>query len=212
MNIDSNLYLHLTSLGDVVPLDFMIDIKKLNTELEQFKDDWKKYHPRKVVDFGREALPLTSLDGELAGINLDSLREHNAEHNTNYKEQDFNTKTSVAEKLTALHPLLDLFDTLGRSHLIKLKRGGYFPPHRDGKIIDAGCYRVLTMLDNCKSKDLVFLLGDQRLHMEIGRPYLVNTRKLHTVFSFTDNSVQCVLNMPLTAENYTAITKRLKEK
>ena len=78
MDIDNCLYLHLASLGDVVPLDFTIDIKKLNTELEQYKDDWKKYHPRKVVDFGRQALPLTSLDGELAGINLDSLREHNA--------------------------------------------------------------------------------------------------------------------------------------
>ena len=212
MNIDPNIYLHLTSLGDVVPLDFTIDVKKLNTEIEQFKNDWKKYHPRKTVDFGREALALTSLDGELAGINLDSLREHNAEHNTKYREQDFDRKTPVAEKLTALHPLLDMFDTLGRSHLIKLRRGGYFPPHRDAKILDAGCYRILTMLDNCQSKDLVFLLGDQRLHMEIGRPYLVNTRKLHTVFSFTDNSVQCVLNIPLTAENYTAVVKRLKEK
>ena len=103
MDIDNCLYLHLASLGDVVPLDFTIDVKKLNTELEQYKDDWKKYHPRKVVDFGRQALPLTSLDGELAGINLDSLREHNAEHNTKYKEQDFNVKTSVAEKLTAPH-------------------------------------------------------------------------------------------------------------
>ena len=85
MDIDNCLYLHLASLGDVVPLDFTIDVKKLNTELEQYKDDWKKYHPRKVVDFGRQALPLTSLDGELAGINLDSLREHNAEHNTKFK-------------------------------------------------------------------------------------------------------------------------------
>ena len=68
------------------------------------------------------------------------------------------------------------------------------------------------MLNNCQSKDLVFLLGDQRLHMEIGRPYLLNTRKLHTVFSFTDESIQCVLNMPLTTENYSAVIKRLKEK
>ena len=51
MDIDNCLYLHLASLGDVVPLDFTIDVKKLNTELEQYKDDWKKYHPRKVVDF-----------------------------------------------------------------------------------------------------------------------------------------------------------------
>jgi hypothetical protein len=48
--------------------------------------------------------------------------------------------------------------------------------------------------------------------MEIGRPYLLNTRKLHTVFSFTDESIQCVLNMPLTTENYSAVIKRLKEK
>ena len=67
--VDSNLYLHLTSLGDIVPLDFTINVKTLNQELDQFKNDWKQYNPRK--DFGRDALALTSLNGEMAGINLD---------------------------------------------------------------------------------------------------------------------------------------------
>lgn len=210
MSIDSNLYLHLISLGDIIPLDFTLDVKKLNKELEEFKSDWKQYNPRK--DFGRDALALTSLEGEMSGINLDSLREYNLENNTNHKEADFDKHTEVSNKCTALHPLLNVFDTLGRSHILRLKKGGFFPPHRDGKINEVTSFRVLVMLDKCQSKDLVFLLEDQRIHMEVGRPYIVNTRKLHSVFSFTDGSMQCVLNVPLTLENYKSVCKHFREK
>ena len=208
--VDSNLYLHLTSLGDIVPLDFTINVKTLNQELEQFNNDWKQYNPRK--DFGRDALALTSLNGEMAGINLDSLREYNLENGTNYKEADFATRTKVANECKTLHPLLDMFDTMGRSHILKLRKGGFFPPHRDGKISEVSSFRVLVMLDKCTSKDMVFLLEDQRIHMEIGRPYVINTRKLHSVFSFVEGSMQCVLNIPLTNENYKAVCKHFREK
>jgi len=208
--VDPNLYLHLTSLGDVIPLDFVINTKKLNQELEEFKNSWKQYNPRK--DYGRDALALTSLKGEMAGINLDSLREYNLENHTNYKEADFNVRTEVADKCKSLHELLNIFDTMGRSHILRLQKGGFFPSHRDGKINEVSCFRVLTMLDKCQTKDVVFLLEDRRLVLEIGRPYIINTRKLHSVFSFTEGSMQCVLNIPLTDKNYRNICKRFREK
>ena len=70
--IDSKLILYLSSLGDIVPLDFTVDILKVKEQLKQFKNDWKQYNPRKSID--RQGLSITSLDGGLSGIpDLDSL-------------------------------------------------------------------------------------------------------------------------------------------
>lgn len=208
---DPNLILHLSSLGDIVPLDFTIDIKKIQKELENFNNDWKQYNPRKP--YNRQGLSITSLDGKLTGIpDLDSLFEFNKLNNTNVTEVDINTKTSVADKVVSLNPLLDIFDTIGRSHFIKLNQGGFFPPHRDGKILEVTCFRILTMCHNCDPKQFVFLYENKKIDLEPGRPYYVNTRKEHSVFSYVDNSVQCVLNIPLTKENVNAVIRHLRAK
>ena len=72
--IDSKLILYLSSLGDIVPLDFTVDILKVKEQLKQFKNDWKQYNPRK--DVPRWGLSVTDLDGVLGpGPDLDSLYE-----------------------------------------------------------------------------------------------------------------------------------------
>ena len=210
-SIDSNLILHLASLGDIVPLDFTLDLPKIKTELRQFSNDWKIYNPNK--SYNREGLSITSLDGELTGIpDLDSLFEYNKKNNTNINEKDIHAKTKVAENVTGLHPLLDVFDSLGRSHFIKLKQGGFFPPHRDGKILDITCFRIITLCVNCYREQFKFVYEDRVLNLEIGRPYFLNTRKTHSVFSFVEDSIQCVLNIPLTLNNYKALISRLESK
>ena len=208
--IKSDLILHLASLGDVVPLDFTLDVDLIQEQLKPFDDEWKQYNPRKPND--RQGLSITSLDGGLSGIpDLDSIFEYNKLHNTHVSEAEINVKTRVAEQVTALHPLIDKFN-LGRSHFIRLNRGGHFPPHRDGKILGVTCFRVLTMCHNCKDGQFQFTLEDKVYSFEPGRPYFVNTRKNHNVFSFVDNSVQCVLNLPLTEENYNCVVKHLQMK
>ena len=123
--IDSNIALHLSNLGDVVPLNINVDIGKTRKELEYFKDEWKQYNPRKPNP--REGLSITSLDGKLSGIpDLDSLIEYNKLNNVRIKEIDINVRTPVAEKVRSITPLLDIFDTLGRSHFIRLNQGGFF--------------------------------------------------------------------------------------
>ena len=208
---DPNLFLHLSSLGDVVPLDFCLDIKQLEKELSQFEKDWKQYNPRKPNN--RQGLSITSLDGKLSGVpDLDSLFEYNKQHNTNINEADISVKTPVASNISVIQRLLDVFDTLGRSHFIRLNTGGFFPPHRDGKILDITCFRVLTLCHNCTPNQFTFMHEDKIIKLEPGRPYFINTRKMHSVFSYVDNSVQCVLNIPLTKDNYNCIVKHLDAK
>ena len=206
--IDSNIALYLSNLGDVVPLNVSVNIEKTRKELEYFKDEWKQYNPRKPNP--REGLSITSLDGKLSGIpDLDSLIEYNKLNNVRVKEIDINVRTAVAEKVQSITPLLDIFDTLGRSHFIRLNRGGFFPPHRDSKILNVNCFRVITLCHNCKRSDFNFIYEDRLLNLKPGVPYYINTRKVHSVFSYVDDSVQCVLNVPLTEENYKAISQHL---
>jgi len=208
---DPNLFLHLSSLGDIVPLDFCLDIKQLEKELSQFENDWKQYNPRKPNN--RQGLSITSLDGKLSGVpDLDSLFEYNKQHNTNINEVDITVKTPVASNISVIQRLLDVFDTLGRSHFIRLNTGGFFPPHRDGKILDITCFRVLTLCHNCTPSQFTFMHEDKIIKLEPGRPYFINTRKMHSVFSYVDNSVQCVLNVPLTKNNYNSIIEHLAAK
>ena len=208
---DPNLFLHLSSLGDIVPLDFCLDIKQLEKELSQFENDWKQYNPRKPNN--RQGLSITSLDGKLSGVpDLDSLFEYNKQHNTNINEVDISVKTPVASNISVIQRLLDVFDTLGRSHFIRLNTGGFFPPHRDGKILDITCFRVLTLCHNCTPSQFTFMHEDKIIKLEPGRPYFINTRKMHSVFSYVDNSVQCVLNVPLTKNNYNSIIEHLAAK
>ena len=206
--IDSNIALHLSNLGDVVPLGINVDIEKTKKELEYFEDEWKQYNPRKPN--ARQGLSITSLDGELSGIpDLDSLLEYNVLNNVRIKEVDINVRTPVAERVKSIKPLLDIFDTLGRSHFIRLNRGGFFPPHRDSKLLNVSCFRVITLCHNCNRNQFNFIYEDRLLNLKPGKPYFINTRKVHSVFSYVDDSVQCVLNVPLTEENYKAISKNL---
>ena len=206
-----DLILHLSSLGDIVPLDFTIDIKKLKNELSLFDNDWKQYNPRKPNN--RQGLSITSLDGGLSGVpDLDSLFEYNKQNGTEISEVDINVKTPVASNLSVIQPLLDTFDTLGRSHFIRLNQGGFFPPHRDGKILGVTCFRIITLCQNCNLSQFNFIYEGQVQKLDPGRPYFINTRKTHSVVSYVEDSVQCVLNIPLTEENYRSVIKNLEAK
>ena len=68
------------------------------------------------------------------------------------------------------------------------------------------------MCYNCDPGQFVFLYEDKKLSLEPGRPYFVNTRKEHSVFSYVDDCVQCVLNVPLTVDFYGCLIKHLKAK
>jgi len=206
--IDSNLILHLANLGDVVPLSLVVDIEQTKKELQYFNNEWKQYNPRNNIN--RQGLSITSLDGQLSGVpDLDSLLQYNLLNNTKLKEVDINVKTPVAEKIKSIKPLLDKFDTIGRSHFIRLNKGGFFPTHRDSKILDINCFRVITLCHNCNKDQFVFIYEDKVLDLKPGIPYFINTRKVHSVFSYVDDSVQCVLNIPLTEQNYKSIIKNI---
>ena len=205
-------YNSLLSFGDMIPLKLKCDVNKLFNEIKDFK--YAHYNPRKP-DIKRYGLSVTSLDGSINGIDLESIKEHNAENKTEYDELSFNKLTDVYYKSEEIQKIVKSFLTpinhLGRSHILFLDRGGYFPPHRDwyGDTEQQNNLRILIPLKGCNPPDLYFMYEDKPLHFEHGRAYFLNTNKAHSLFSF-EGSYMLVLNVKANEEVYKIIGNNLR--
>lgn len=138
---------------------------------------WVQYNPRKTI--ARWGSSLTSLDGGATGIpDLDSLYEFNKINGTTYREADFKVKTETYKKN---FQFLDEKFELGRSHIIKLGQGGFFPYHRD---LDPNTFRLIYTMSGCEPHNFVMILNNQVLNLAPNNWYYINTKMIHTVFSF----------------------------
>jgi hypothetical protein len=196
-------YNSLLSFGDLIPLKLKCDVKKLFDETEEFV--YLKYNPRKDIE--RYGLSITSLDGSLNGVDLDSIKEYNKENNTEYDELSFNKFTQVYHTSSEIQKIIEPFkDHIGRSHILSLQEGGYFPPHRDLPVYveQQNSLRILVPLKGCNPPDMYFMYEDKPLHFEHGRAYFLNTNKSHNLFSFK-GSEMIVLNIKTNEEVYKII-------
>ncbi|NUN07369.1 MAG: hypothetical protein HUU57_16620 [Bdellovibrio sp.] len=159
-------------LGDCCELN----LESLPLQLQDFENKWKQYNPRKNV--ARWGLSITSLDGQMTGEpDLDSLREYNRLNGTKYNESDFRTITPLGEQFRSFSEKVDL----GRSHIIKLGPGGYFPYHRD---LDWNSFRVIYCIEDCQPTNFVWITEDKVLPLQNNKWYVLNTKKVHSTFSF----------------------------
>ena len=193
-------YNSLLSFGDLIPLKIRCDVKKLFNEVKDF--NYLQYNPRK--DIKRYGLSITSLDGNMDGVDLDSIKEYNKENNTEYDELSFQAFTSVYYESQEIQKITEPFlGHIGRSHILHLPEGGYFPPHRDLPVYveQQNSLRVLVPLKGCNPPDMYFMYEDKPLHFEHGRAYFLNTNKAHNLFAFKD-SYMIVLNIKTSEEVY----------
>ncbi len=205
-NNDNLIYnLKLQSLGQVAPLNIFYRDNLMET-LKDPSLDWKPYN-RTKENFNRFGLSLTSLKGEVDGvIDLNSLKEHNRVNGTSYDEMSFRTPTAYWDKLSSLTAPVSMFKPhLGRSHLLRLDVGGFFPPHRD--IGDS--FRLISFLHTSPT-DCVFLVDDKKVFFEPDRFYYVNTCLVHSLFSFVDNSYVLVFNVEPNMETVSLVFDHLE--
>ena len=206
------LYNHLTVYGTVYDTIFELENPKKYVEWTEENFNYVKYNPRK--DVNRWGLSLTSLDGEMSGIpDLDSLFEYNKENNTSYVEQDFKTTTpaydypDLKELLTPIQPYLF------RSHILKIDKGGFFPPHRDFRGMQIDSFRIIIPLYNCSSPNLTFIIDDKIINWNYGSLYFVDTAKMHYLFNASFKpSYMIVLNVELNKNTIEFITNNLRAK
>ena len=197
------MYSSLCAFGDVIPLKVRCNSKKLHNEIVKF--DRARYNPRK--DIKRHGLSITSLDGKTNGIDLDSIKEYNVENDTSYDEMSFRMFTSVYHSSEEIRKLTRPFEKhIGRTHVIELDKGGYFPPHRDQPRYTERqkSLRIFVPLTRCNPTDMYFTYDGKTLYFEHGRAYFINTNKTHSLFSFSGSSM-IVINVEARTEVYETI-------
>jgi hypothetical protein len=188
--------LALLNLGDFEPLNIKINCSKFMEEIKQFDNDWVDYLPRTDRPNNRKGLVISNLPGKTHRDNP-SLPQASLEAGHRLSENDFNNKTDVYTACTSLHGLLDEFQPLGRTFLVKSNVGGYFVPHRDHPTMPRESFRLAVFLNNCAPLQYDWLIDtDRKLQIEMGRVYYINTRKTHRTISWADDSIHLIMNIP----------------
>lgn len=205
------LYNQLCSMGDFYKLRHHIDPFKVREQIKPYDDKWVYFNPHKK-GYNRYGLPLTSLDGQMTGYpDLTSLAEYNQRNEKKVNEVDFNKPTELFSNCPEIEPLLSDFSSyLGRTHFIKLGIGGLFPYHRDVYTKYDETFRIFVPLYHHTSRDFVFLLGMNRIFLEAGAVYFINTRIEHAIFSLAEDSVFLVLNVKLCQEAVNIVKNKLE--
>lgn len=187
----------ITHFGNVIELDFPEwNIKKINDVVSKHPG-WKPYQAHKVGN-NRFGLSVTSLDGGYSGEpDLMSLKEYRAITGKGHSEADFKHRTNIVEFLPELNTFLDFFEpNLGRTHFLRLDKGGFFPPHRDnGFMVDIESFRILIPIAGFGINDMKWIQEEQVLNLRVGCTYFINTTRPHSLFSFVDNCLMLVLNV-----------------
>lgn len=175
-----------------------------------FEGKWAPYNPLKP-GFGRWGLSLTSLDGGMSGIpDLTSLKEYNEKNGTSYGEDEFRTETPALHACGELREVLSRVAPLGRTHLLRLGRGGFFPPHRDTALLAPECFRLFASL-NFTANSYSLVLNDRQRFLEPGVFHFLNTSLAHSLVSFRDFSDFVIVNLPLAAETVEKINDLLAQ-
>ena len=105
-------------------------------------------------------------------------------------------------------PLKGIEKSLGRSHLIRLDNGGFFPPHRD---LGLDTFRLIAFFNS--DPDLfTFLIDDKKFHFVTGRLYFFNAQRTHSLFSFTDNAIILILNVEYNKDSIDFVFENLHDK
>jgi len=183
--------------GEVVELDFpKMDLNLVKNVLDKHPG-WKPYQPHKT-GYNRYGLSVTSLDGQYSGEpDLYSLREWQTMTGESYNEMSFRKRTNIVQFLPELDQFLNFWEpNLGRTHFLRLDKGGFFPPHRDnGAIVAVPTFRIIVPIYNFGINDMKWIQDEKIQRFDLGATYFVNTSRLHSVFSFVDNCLMLVLNV-----------------
>lgn len=199
----------LTNLGDFEPLSFHINTGQFMSEIAQFENDWVDYLPRTDRPNNRQGMTLTNLPG-VGHRGVPSVAQAMHQRGHAVGEMAFSEKTDLYHGCPSLHELIEAFQPVGRTFLVKSNTGGYFVPHRDHPSMPRSVLRIAVFLNNCAPLQYDWLMDDRKLAIEPGRAYYVNTRKTHRTISWVDNSIHLIMNVQFTPATISKIIGNLQ--
>lgn len=198
---DLKCELQLSALNEFEPLNFTVDYDQFKKEIAPWDNKWIPYLRREGISNDREALLLVGLEGDTPDVYC-SAPEAKKKLGRRVDDTEFSTPTQLYHDLTCLHPLLNYFDTLGRTMLVKTNAGGWFPPHKDNPMLTRSTFRIAVFIG--RSVDHESYEWDMTGVRHLIRPnqaYYIDTRKTHRTHSWNNDSIHCIINVPKTWEN-----------
>jgi len=199
----------LLGLGSYVKTKWHIDSHSVEQQLQEFKNNWCPYNSKKDTVNNRWGLPVTSHSGDVMdNYHLNSFGYMQEYHSVEMKEENFTTPTSVYNAIPDIKNLVDTFaPDIGRVHVLRIDKGGFFPPHRDFAGVSPDYFRLLTVFGRCSPENYAQIVDGKLVYPESGWTYFVNTQLDHSVFSFSDNLYCLILTVKLNQRTFDLIMK-----
>ena len=202
----------VASYGDVVELGFdTVDVNAYK-DLILNHPGWRQYNSYKD-GYNRYGLSMTSLDGGYSGVpDLESLMEYYLETKEIYYDRDFKVRTPLSTEIPEVSELFDFFgESLGRSHFLRLDRGGFFPPHRDHEFsLPNNMFRVVIPFYNFHPSKMTWVFDGKVVELREGFAYFMNTTKAHSLFSYVDGCTMLVLNVCATKDTLNRLIRKMR--
>lgn len=203
-----NIYNHLCQLGDNVKLKLHVDTTSVLSKLQDFDAEWVPYNQTKDTNNNRYGLALTSKSGSVDDTtHLQSFGYQKKMSNTVLNEFDYNIYTEAMYELTEIKDIVDLFPDIGRVHILRIGKGGYFPPHRDFPMLDPQYMRLTCIFGKCKPENYCMLFDGKPFYQDPGYFYFNNFLKDHSLFSFSDYVYAVILTVKINEDTYNKIVK-----
>jgi hypothetical protein len=187
-------YERILSYGNVFPLNISCNTHKLIEEINGF--DFFQYNTDKP-NINRVGLSITSLDGKINSGDLESLKGREL------RESSFRVLTDAYYKSKEIQSLVDPFKQwIGRTHILNIKKGGYFPPHRDEMSIDQHTFRIIIPIRLFNPPHNYLIFDDKVTYLNEGRAYFMNTNITHSNISYNDDMLVIVMNVICCEDSY----------
>jgi hypothetical protein len=190
--ISQSLHSILSSYGDIIELDYQFDDSAVSEIIALNELNNKKGYGVTWMDApgNKQALNLT---GPLDDLQLDDQND-NTKHAFN---QDYNDNL---RRCSSIVSFFDKFHSLSRCRAVKLGAGSFFRPHRDAWKFNEQ-FRIFIPLNGTEDKDWMFFYENKSIKFKPGVPYILNTRKVHGSFCFSDDIYHILMSLPLTDKN-----------
>jgi hypothetical protein len=202
--------LQLSAIGCWEPLDFAIDPLSWQMDSNNLKDMWRPFQPKEGISNDRDSILLFGLEGDTA-TSPTGLSHVHAKLGYFPKEIEFTYPTEAVPLLTSCKEIIDYFDPMCRSFVIKLNAGGFYPRHRDHFLINRDTFRLITFLGDSSDQLEWEVEGNIKTFLP-NTTYYVDTRKMHRLSSWSHGSTMVVWNVLKTWDNVLKVLTRLKHK
>jgi hypothetical protein len=205
---NGQIYQALCMLGDNVKLKLNIDVSSVLDKLAEFDQYWVTYNQKKDTINNRHGLALTSRTGKIDDtMHLNSFGYAQRNLGIEMCEDNFNTYTPAMTALTEIKDIAELFTDIGRVHILRIGKGGFFPPHRDFPGLAPEYFRLSCMFGNCSDFNYVMHLHDNIFRPERNHLYFVNYQLNHNIFSFSNDLYILILTVKLNQRTHDLIIK-----